>query len=105
MLFTYSQFKIVKNFNDKEEFKRLKIRFHIVLRKNEEAIWSPMRIVKVMTIICDNLFEGLLQNFRYVVLRANNVAFEFTIANFPLMNLNKDIECCGCIEDNENQQG
>ncbi|CAH1453467.1 unnamed protein product [Lactuca virosa] len=33
-------------------------------------------------------FEGLLQNFRYVVLRGNNVAFEFTIAYFPLINLN-----------------
>ena len=36
----------------------------------------------------ESLFEGLLQNFRYYVLRANNVAFDFSVANFPLMNLN-----------------
>lgn len=33
-------------------------------------------------------FEGLLQNFRYKVVYANNIPFEFTIENFPLINVN-----------------
>ncbi|CAI9259193.1 unnamed protein product [Lactuca saligna] len=87
-LFTSSQFKIVENFNDIDEFKRPNIRFHAVLGKNEEDICSPMKIMKMMTIICDKLFEGLLENFLYVVLKANNATFEFTIADFLLMKLN-----------------
>lgn len=81
-------FKIADNFNDTDDFKNWKIRFHSVLGKNEEEVWSSMKIVKVLTIIRDNLFEGLLQHFGYVVARENNVVFEFTIADFPLMNLN-----------------
>lgn len=38
LFFTSTQFKIVKNFNDKDEFKRLNIRFHVVLGKNEEEV-------------------------------------------------------------------
>ena len=34
------------------------------------------------------LVLGLLQNFRYSVVRANNVEFEFSVADFSLMNLN-----------------
>lgn len=41
-----------------------------------------------MTITIENLFEGILRNFCYVVVRANNVVCEFSIANFPMMNLN-----------------
>lgn len=36
----------------------------------------------------DQLFEGLLQNFRFHVVCANNVASDFFVADFPLMNLN-----------------
>lgn len=56
--------------------------------KNEDEAWSSVKIVKVMIVIHENFFEGLLQNFRYVVLRANNVVFKFTIADSTLMNLN-----------------
>lgn len=42
----------------------------------------------MMTTTRDSIFEGLLQNLRYVVVRANNVVFEFTITDFLLMNLN-----------------
>lgn len=41
-----------------------------------------------MLIVPNVLFEGLLQNFRYLVLSSNNVAFKFTIKYFPLMNVN-----------------
>lgn len=56
--------------------------------KNEEEVWSPMKIVKVIKIVHDNLFECLLQNFRYIVVRANNMVFEFTISYFSLIDLN-----------------
>ena len=45
-----------------------------------------------MTIVHDSLFEGLLQNYYYVFVRANNVVSELTIADFPLMNLNDLIQ-------------
>lgn len=86
MLFTSSQYKIIENFNDKNEFKRLKIRFHAIFGKNESEVWSVVMIAKVMTILQENLFEVLLQNFHYVVLRANGVFCEFSIADFQLMN-------------------
>lgn len=69
MLFTSSQFKIRDKFNDMEEFKKLKIRFNAILGKYEDEVWSSVKIVKVMTITRDNLFEGLLQNFLYIVVR------------------------------------
>lgn len=56
-------------------------------KKNEEEVWSLVKIFKLMSIVPDVLFGGFLQNFRYSVVRGNNVAFEFTIVDFPLMNL------------------
>lgn len=47
-----------------------------------------MKIVKVIKIVHDNLFECLLQNFCYIVVRANNMVFEFTISYFSLIDLN-----------------
>lgn len=46
------------------------------------------KIFRVVSIFPDVLFEGLMQNFCYSVVRAKNVAFEFTIEDFPFMNLN-----------------
>lgn len=62
--------------------------FHAVLRKNEEEVWSLVKIAKLISIALDSLFEGMLHNIRYNVVRANNVAFDITIADFPLMNVN-----------------
>lgn len=73
MLFTYSQFKITDNFNDKEEFKRLKIIFHAILGKNEVEVCSIVKIVKVMIIVRDSFFEGLLQNILYFLVWENNI--------------------------------
>ena len=73
ILFTSSQFNIVENFNDKEEFKRLNIRFHTLLAKNEEDVCSPMSIIKVLNTTRDSMFIGMLQNFCYILLRENNV--------------------------------
>lgn len=79
MLFTSSQFNFANNLNDKDKYKKLKIIFDAVLGKTKDEVRSLVKIVKVMTIMPDVLFEGLLQKFRY---RATNVAFEFIITNF-----------------------
>lgn len=42
----------------------------------------------MLNISKDALFEGLLKNFRFHVLRANNVACDFLMVDFPMMNLN-----------------
>ena len=47
-----------------------------------------MKIVKVFNITKDVLFEGVLQNYRFHVVRANNVACDFSVVDFPLMNMN-----------------
>ena len=44
--------------------------FHAVLGKNEEEVWSLVKIVKLILIAPDSLFEGVLHNFRYNVVRA-----------------------------------
>lgn len=59
-----------------------------MLGKNEEELWSLVKIIKCVSITPNVLFEGLLHTFRYKVVRANNMSFEFTIADFPLMNVN-----------------
>lgn len=82
------QFKLADDFKNKDKYTFLKIRFHAILGKNEEYVWLLVKIVKVMKIERGVLFKGLLQNFHYSVFRANNVEFEFSIADFPLMNLN-----------------
>lgn len=88
LMFDFSQFKLAEKFNDKDEYKNLKFYFHAVLDKNEEEVWSPMKIVRVILIFPDVLFEGLMQNFLYYVVRVDNVAFEFTDVDFPLVNVN-----------------
>lgn len=88
MMFVSAQYQLVDKFDDKEEYKKLKLRLHTVLGKKEEEVWSLVKIVKVLNISKDALFEGLLQNFQYYVVRANNVACDFSMVDFPLMNLN-----------------
>ena len=79
-------------FDDKDEYKRLKMRFHAGVGKKEEEVWSLVKIVKVMNISRENLFKGLPQNFCYFVVRANNVAFDFSLDDFHLMNIH-DLIC------------
>lgn len=63
-----------------------------------------MKIVKVMTIVSDVLFEGLLQNCRYVDVRENNMVLEFIIADFSSEEFKwschyiRDFEQRWCIE-------
>lgn len=81
MMFVSTQYKLVDQFNDQEEYKRLKMRFHAVLGKKEEEVWSSVKIFKVMNISREGMFEGLLHNFRYFMLKENNVACDFLIAD------------------------
>ena len=63
MMFMAAQYQIIDKFKDKDEYNRLKIDFHAILGKKEEEIWSLVKIVRVLNISKDVLFEGVLQNF------------------------------------------
>lgn len=63
MMFISAQYQLIDNFEDKDEYKILKLRFHAILRKPEEGVWSPVKIVMVLNICRESLFEGLLHNF------------------------------------------
>lgn len=91
-MFIFSQYQIVDKFEDKEEYKILKLIFHVVLGKREEEICSLVKIVKVLNISKDVLFKGVLHNFRFRAIRANNVAFDFSVVDFPLLNTNDLID-------------
>ena len=56
MMFISAQYQIVDKFEDKEEYKRLKLRFHAVIGKREEDIWSLVKIVNVLNILKDVFF-------------------------------------------------
>lgn len=88
MTFISAQYQLIDIFEDKEEFKMLKMRFHDVLGKKKEEIWSLVYFFKVLGITKDQLFEGLLKNFLFHIVCANNVACDFTMADFRLINLN-----------------
>lgn len=70
MLLMSSLFNIVENFNDKDASTRQKILFHVGIGKNEGDIWSAVKIVQGMTIMCDNMFVGLLQKFSLCSLKS-----------------------------------
>lgn len=67
---------------------RLNIHFHEVFGKSEEEVWSLVKIIRVMLVVPNVLFEGFLQYFPYSVVKENNVVLELTIAYIPLRNLN-----------------
>ncbi|KAL7591219.1 hypothetical protein Lser_V15G33877 [Lactuca serriola] len=92
MLFITAQYKISEKFDNPDDYTHMKIRFQAVLAKNPDEVWSLMKIKKVLTIKKDVLFEDMLQNFRYFVIRADNKQYDFTIADFPLMNCNDLIQ-------------
>lgn len=82
-MFVFPRFKLVENYTNKDEFKIMKICFHDVLGKNKEKVWSLVKIINLVSITPDALFEGVLQNIRYNVVREDNVILDFTIADFP----------------------
>lgn len=49
MMFISARYRLVARFEDKDEYKRLKMRFNVVLGKKEEEFWSSVKIVKVLT--------------------------------------------------------
>ncbi|KAL7586161.1 hypothetical protein Lser_V15G40639 [Lactuca serriola] len=92
MLFITAQYKISEKFDNPDDYTHMKIRFHAILAKNPDEVWSLMKIKKVLTIKKDVLFEDMLQNFQYFVIRADDKQYDFTIADFPLMNCNDLIQ-------------
>ena len=71
-----------------------------MLGKNQVEVWSLVKIKRVTT-KKDVMFENLLQNFCYFVVRADNKPFDFSIADFPLMNLNDLIQVALILKDME----
>ena len=63
MMFITAQYKISEKFENADEYTYMKIRFHAVLAKDQEEVWSLMKIKKVLTIKKDEMFENMLQNF------------------------------------------
>lgn len=62
MMFISASYQLVDKFEDKEEYMKLKLRFHVVIGNKEEEVWSLIKIVKVLNISKETLFEGMLQN-------------------------------------------
>ena len=50
------------------------------------------------------MLEGVIQNCQYKVVKANKVLFHFTIADFPLINLNDLITIAKIMGDLNNYQ-
>lgn len=82
VMFISSQYKLIDKFEDRDKYKRFNLRFHAILGKHKEEVWSLVKIVKVLNICRESLFEWLLQNFQYYMVRANNVACDFSVADF-----------------------
>ncbi|KAL7617007.1 hypothetical protein Lser_V15G03290 [Lactuca serriola] len=101
MMFVTTRYKISEKFKNADEYISMKIRFHVVLAKDQDEVWSLMKIKKVLTIKKDELFENMLQNFRYFVVRADNKPVDFTIADFPMMNLNDLIQVALILKEME----
>lgn len=99
MLFLSSQYKVVERFKKNEDFIHMKLRFHVVLGKYQEKVWSLIKVTQVLGISKGELFENMLQNFRYHVVRVNKVPFEFSIVDFPLKSLNDLIQVAYILKD------
>lgn len=63
MMFLTAQYKIIDEFKDKDDFIQMKLRFHVVLGKDQEELWSLVNIVQVLSVAKDEIFENMLQNF------------------------------------------
>lgn len=87
MMFIMPQFKVELTCKYIDEGKKMKIRFHAVLAKALEEVWSLEKIKKVISIKTDVVFENVIQNLRYTVVRSSGKVCDFTIADFPLMKL------------------
>lgn len=56
----FIQFKIVYHFHEDENFKYMKMRSHVVLGQKKEQAWSLKKIIKLLFILKDVLFEDRL---------------------------------------------
>ena len=77
----------------------MKLRFHAIVGKEQEEVWSLVKIVRVISVTKGVMFENMIKNFRYHFMRANNVTCDFSIADFPLMNLNDLVQVALILKD------
>lgn len=56
-MYTFDQLKLGKNFKHTDELKKMKIHFRAILCKKEEDIRSSLKIVKIISITPDAMFE------------------------------------------------
>lgn len=96
-MFIFSQFKLPDNYQAKEEYKILKIRFRVVLGKTKDELWSLKKIIMLR-------MWFLEAYYRYMVIRSNKTPFEFTIDDFPLMSWNDLFTLVKIIGDIDNYQ-
>ncbi|KAL7582500.1 hypothetical protein Lser_V15G44572 [Lactuca serriola] len=104
MMIITAQYKIIKKISNEDDFLHMKIRFHAVVVKEPEELWSLVKIIRVINISKDVMFENMIQNFRYHVVGANNQACDFLVANFPLMNLNDLIDVSLILKDMDSSE-
>lgn len=82
MMFIITQYNIVEKFDNEDDFILTKLRFHVVVRKEPEEIWSLVKIKKVIRITKDVMFENMIHNFSYHVVRVNIQVCDFSVADF-----------------------
>ncbi|CAI9263004.1 unnamed protein product [Lactuca saligna] len=97
--FPMNQFRSEVKCKDVDEGKKMKIRFHAVLGKAPEEVWSLEKIKKVNSIKRDVIFENVIQNIKYSVIRSSGKTCDFTIVDFLLMNLYNLIEVALLLKD------
>lgn len=85
-MFKFHQFNLPHNFAETPAHKHIKIRFHSNHAQEEDKVWSLNKIVKLLNISKDMMFENAFQNIRFKVVRGEQVSYEFTVADFTLMN-------------------
>ena len=81
------QFEVADKYKNKIKYGHMRFHLHVVLGKLEEEVFSLMKITRVLGITKDVFLEGMLQNYRFHVVRSHNVTYDFSVANFSLMKL------------------
>lgn len=75
-----------------------------MLGKTEDEVRSPKKIINLVSISKDVIFEDTIPNNLYKVIRLDNTPFDFTISDFPLMNLNDLITLAKIVGDINDDQ-
>lgn len=85
LMCAFPKYKLPNNFEEHKAYKSIEIIFPANLGKNEE-VWFVKKIVKILSITKEFLFDNLEQSYCYKVLRAGNKECDYITIDFPLMN-------------------